>query len=207
VLDLLKRPRQAETSLQRAVDLAEGLAAELIGVPTYRVTSAQALASLAQQSLDRGETEAARRIHERAVRHMESVLAGDPESSSHRFLLSRITSALAQLQAREGDVRAVEASARRIEGLPRTPTEHYNAACFLSLILGAVRSGKLPEVERDRLVRSLSDRAMVQLTKAIDTGYRNIGLMRKDSDLDPIRSREDFRPLLDRVEAETEKGK
>ena len=161
-------------------------------MPSYRVTAAQALASLAQQSLDHGETDRARRFNERAIRHMESVLASDPESSSNRFLLSRTTSALAQIQAREGDGRAVDASARRIEDLPRSPIEHYNAACFLSLVLGAVRGGKLPEAERDALARSLADRAMAQLTRAIDKGYRNIGLMRKDPDLDPLRSREDF---------------
>ena len=207
VLDLLKRPREAESSLERAIDLAEGLAAEFPGVPpTASRPPRPSPRSRNNPSID-GETDAGRRFNERAIRHMESVLAGDPESSSHRFLLTRTTSALAQFQAREGDGRAVDASARRIEDLPRSPIEHYNAACFLSLVLRAVRGGKLPEAERDALARSLADRAMAQLTRAIDEGYRNIGLMRKDPDLDPLRSREDFQPLLDRVEAEMAKGK
>jgi hypothetical protein len=47
---------------------------------------------------------------------------------------------------------------------------------------------------------------MAQLTRAIDMGYRNLSLMKKDPDLDPIRSRDDFRPMLDRLEAEPAKG-
>src|SRR5262245_33077463 len=83
VLGQLNRPREAESSLIRAIELAEGLAAEFAGVPAYRVTSASALAALAERSLDRGELDQARRYNERAVRHMEPVLAADPESSSH----------------------------------------------------------------------------------------------------------------------------
>jgi hypothetical protein len=132
---------------------------------------------------------------------MEPVVAGDPESGSHRFLLTRITSARAQLQARDGDIRGVEEAARRIEGLARTPIEHYNAACFLSLIVGAVQAGEHPEAGRDALAGSLADRAVAQLTAAVDGGYGNAGLMSKDADLDPLRRRADFRALLDRVEA------
>ena len=88
---------------------------------------------------------------------------------------------------------------------PRSSITTPRASCRSSW--GRCGLAKLPEAERDALARSLADRAMAQLTKAIDKGYRNIGLMRKDPDLDPIRSREDFQPLLDRVEAEMAKGK
>ncbi len=205
VLDLLKRPRESESTLARAIGLAEGLAAEIPGVPSYHVTAAQALGSLAQQSLDRGETDRARRSNERAIRHMEAALATDPESNLHRYLSLRTASALAQIQAREGDSRAVDASARRIEDLPRSPIDHYNAACFLSLTLSAVRGSKLPEAERTELARSLAERSMAQLTKAINNGYRNLDLIRKDSDLDPLRTREDFKPLLERAEGKMAK--
>src|SRR5262249_42200685 len=74
VLAYLKRPRESESTLERAINLAEGLATEFPGVPAYHLTPAQALATLAQQALDRGETHAARRFNERAIRHLESVL-------------------------------------------------------------------------------------------------------------------------------------
>ena len=57
---------------------------------------------------------------------------------------------------------------KRIEKLPRSPAEHSNAACFLALILGAVRSGSLPEAERDALARSLAERAMAELILAVE---------------------------------------
>ena len=48
---------------------------------------------------------------------------------------------------------------------------------------------------------------MGQLTRAIDRGYRNTGLLRKDADLDLLRPRDDFRALLDRAEAETARSR
>ena len=143
VLGLLKRPREAELSFDAGDRLAEGLAAEIPGVPSYRVRPPRpSPRSRKSPSID-GETGPARRLNERRSATW-SPPRGRPREHSNRFLLLRTTSALAQLQAREGDGRAVDASARRIEELPRSPIEHYNAACFLSLVLRAVRGGNSP---------------------------------------------------------------
>ena len=64
-----------------------------------------------------------------------------------------------------------------------------------------MRGGRLSEAEQDALAGSLADRGMAQLTRAIDEGYRNAGLLRKDADLDPLRRRGDFQALLDRADA------
>jgi hypothetical protein len=34
------------------------------------------------------------------------------------------------------------------------------------------------------------------LRQAVDAGYRNVALMQRDQDLDPLRSRDDFRLLM-----------
>jgi hypothetical protein len=47
----------------------------------------------------------------------------------------------------------------------------------------------------------LADRAMTTLRRAVAAGYRNIANMRTDTDLDALRSREDFRKLLADLEA------
>src|SRR4029077_3157694 len=125
----------------------------------------------------------------RAIPRLEVALAADPESNGHRFLWLRTNSALAQVQAQEGDARAAVATARRIDELPRTAIEHYNAACFLSLVVPAVRGSAAPEAERAAMAQSLADRAMAQLRNAIDQGYRNAKLVATDPDLDPLRPR------------------
>ena len=37
---------------------------------------------------------------------------------------------------------------------------------------------------------------MAWLRKAVAAGYKNVDHMKKDTDLDPLRSREDFKKLL-----------
>ena len=43
---------------------------------------------------------------------------------------------------------------------------------------------------------SEAERAMHWLRQAVAAGYRNLALMRKDDDLDPLRSRPDFQMLM-----------
>src|SRR5262249_32088751 len=102
----------------------------------------------------------------------------------------------AQIQAQEGDARAAAATARRIDELPRTAIEHYNAACFLSLIVPAIRDSSAPEADRTATAESLADRPMAHLRRALDLGYRNTPPIAPDADLDSLRDRDDFRLLL-----------
>jgi tetratricopeptide (TPR) repeat protein len=207
VRGILNRMRGAGESLDQAVGLSESLASRWPGVPSYHAGAALALSALAQLALKRLEIDRARRLHERAIPHLEAALAADPESSGHRFLMLRTTSALAQLQVQENDARAAEATARRIDELPRTAIEHYNAACFLSLILPALRRSTVPAAERDALAGSLSDKAVAHFRQAVDLGYRNARLAATDPDLEPLRAREDFQAVLKRLSEASEADK
>jgi tetratricopeptide (TPR) repeat protein len=196
VQGILGRSKEADETLDRAIGLAGSLASRWPGIPSYRVRASLALAGLAYVALGRLETDRGRRLLERGIQHLDAALAADPESRSHRFLMLRPTSALAQLQMQEGDSRAALTTARRITELPRNGIEHYNAACFLSLIVQALRRSTVPEFERDAMDRSLSDEAVDHLSKAVALGYRNVKLMATDPDLDPLRSRPDFQLLM-----------
>ncbi|MFO0841682.1 MAG: tetratricopeptide repeat protein [Gemmataceae bacterium] len=63
----------------------------------------------------------------------------------------------------------------------------YDAACYRAVLAG-MRSGDAAKAE--------ADRAMAWLTRAVAAGYKDRAHMEKDSDLDALRSREDFRKLL-----------
>ena len=76
----------------------------------------------------------------------------------------------------------------------------YNAACFRALT--AAVQAKNPAADAARLAKDDADRAMQWLQKAVQAGYKNAAHMKKDTDLDPLREREDFKKLL----AELEKG-
>jgi tetratricopeptide (TPR) repeat protein len=48
--------------------------------------------------------------------------------------------------------------------------------------------------------QAYADRALELLRRAVQAGWNNAALMRKDTDLDPLRGREDFRELLRKLE-------
>jgi hypothetical protein len=107
---------------------------------------------------------------------------------------------LAQVQAKTGDIKGAQANAREIDTMPKSGIEHYNAACFISLAVAAIRDSRSPEDDRDPLVKSISDLAVAQVGKAIAAGYKNVKLMRTDPDLAAISDREDFGKLVEQLE-------
>jgi hypothetical protein len=54
----------------------------------------------------------------------------------------------------------------------------------------------MPEGRRLGRSRALADRAVAQLRRAVAGGFRNVAHMRADTDLDALRSRDDFRLLM-----------
>jgi serine/threonine-protein kinase len=75
-----------------------------------------------------------------------------------------------------------------------TPTDHYSIACGLSLLYGVAReSGSgLSAAASD----AAAEEAIESLKQAAASGWRDPAWMRRDPDLDPIRSRPEFQLLL-----------
>jgi hypothetical protein len=72
-----------------------------------------------------------------------------------------------------------------------------------------VQHAKLNAQQRQEAARIYGDAAMKLLHEAASKGYKNVAHMKKDTDLDPLRAREDFKQLvagLERVK-QTEKAK
>ena len=84
-----------------------------------------------------------------------------------------------------------------------TPINVYDIAGLYSMTSAAAeRDPKLSSADRTRLKARYADQAMDYLRVALSRGYGNPGVLRGDSDLDPLRSRDDFRKLLDNLEAQ-----
>ena len=79
----------------------------------------------------------------------------------------------------------------------------YNAACGRA-ITSAVQA-KTPGADAARLVKEDADRAMDWLQKAVAAGYKDSAHIKKDTDLDPLRERADFKKLIVELEAKAEK--
>ena len=67
----------------------------------------------------------------------------------------------------------------------------YDFACVY-----AVASGKIADKKKE-----YADRAMELLRKAVKAGFVNAAHMKKDTDLDPLREREDFKKLLEELQS------
>lgn len=69
----------------------------------------------------------------------------------------------------------------------------------------AEKDTQLPAAKRRDLAHSYADRAMALLRQAVAKGYKDAAHLKKDKDLDPLRSRPDFQKLL--AELEQKKAK
>jgi tetratricopeptide (TPR) repeat protein len=82
-----------------------------------------------------------------------------------------------------------------MERLPTlTPPEYFNLACYSARLAGtAAEAGSgMTAVQR----RDAADKAMAALRRAFAAGHQYVAGMRTDTDLDVLRSREDFQKLL-----------
>jgi tetratricopeptide (TPR) repeat protein len=71
----------------------------------------------------------------------------------------------------------------------------YNAACMRAVTAAALRAtDKSPDGARQ--ADAEADRAMAWLRQAVAAGFNNAAHMAKDTDLDPLREREDFKMLI-----------
>ena len=61
--------------------------------------------------------------------------------------------------------------------------------------------GFTPGADAARLAKDDADRAMELLAKAVQAGYKDVAHMKKDTDLDPLRDRDDFKKLIAELEA------
>jgi serine/threonine-protein kinase len=77
----------------------------------------------------------------------------------------------------------------------------YDLACVRSLSSDLVRlDGK--DAAATARSRQLADRAMEALQQAIDGGYRDLAWIEHDTDLAPLRSRDDYKALIAKLKAE-----
>ena len=72
---------------------------------------------------------------------------------------------------------------------PHTSSTNYDIACTHALMIVKAQDDS-----------KQADLAMNWLRQAVAAGYKNVAHMKKDTDLDPLREREDFKKLLAELE-------
>jgi hypothetical protein len=180
----------------------ERLVAEQPGVVQWSRDLADSLNNLGIVQRDVGRTDEASRSWIRAAELRERLLAQHPNAREDRRGLADVLGALGALQRRRGLVDQASRSLWRAREIGEsladpTATELYTLAFVQAQCAALVsqdRSLLTPAEGNEH--RSLADRAMSTLRRAIEAGFRDLSQLEQDADLDPLRSRADFRALI-----------
>jgi hypothetical protein len=128
-----------------------------------------------------------------------SLVAAYPNVTQFQNGLSLSLVGMGQLLKAEGRLaEAADAFRQAVANWERLPSilpgDHYNAACTYALLAGlAGRPGSGLSAASGR---GDADRAMTWLHKAVGLGFRSVGWMRIDPDLEAVRARPDFQLLV-----------
>jgi tetratricopeptide (TPR) repeat protein/tRNA A-37 threonylcarbamoyl transferase component Bud32 len=200
------RLKEAEKDYDQAISIQKQLAAAFPDQPDLRNELAATCVNLALLHQRQGNWAAARRVLLEGRPHHLAALRANPRHPIYRQFYSNhlraLTAAHAGLPEPEDAVRAAET--RRDVGW-NAPADAYDAACSLSRCIPIVAEHvKLDDKQRKGAMQFYGDAAMKLLREAVSKGYKDVVRMKKDTDLAPLRPREDFQKLVAELE---EKGK
>jgi serine/threonine-protein kinase len=205
-----RRLKEAETAYTDALAIWKQLAADFPTRPELRNDLAGILGNLGMLCNERREFQQARAYLAEALPHHEAALKAGPRNPEYRTFFRNNLSALVAANAGLQDQSAAIQVARKLRDLGwKAPDDAYDAACSLSLCIPIVQGGGKGAMAK-RLVPAVQlygDEAMKMLRDAVAKGYKDADHMKKDADLDPLRSRDDFKKLLAELEAKNKTGK
>jgi tetratricopeptide (TPR) repeat protein len=203
------RPQEAEGAYRNALDILKPLVAVFPHVPEYHSDVGNTLDELAELARRRKDYPAARRLLEEAEPYLKKALEADPRHPFYREVYSDTRRVLGATLLELGDhTGAAEAAAELARVSSEPANDAYKAACFLARCIPlAEKDAKLPQARRQELTKSYGDRAVQALRQALAHGYRDAAHMQKDTDLDPLRGRDDFQKLLAELDKGAGKGK
>jgi serine/threonine-protein kinase len=224
------RPGDAERSYGEALRLLEQLAHDYPDVLRHRVDVGSTYLNLGNLQTDSGQFGAALRWYAKGIDTLQAALAADPHHATTRLYLrmayrsraialtqlGRYTEAardwgraieldegpdrpLCLLQraislARAGDhAQAVSEANALAEAKDVNAGTLYDLACVCSLSSAAAKNDA-------QLAERYAARAVDLLRQAVTNGWKDVEHLKKDTDLDPLRSRDDYRKLLKELE-------
>jgi serine/threonine protein kinase len=200
------RLKEAEADFDAALGVFKQLAADCPNQPDLHNDLAGTCVNLAilhQQQEDRA---AAKRLLLEGRPHHLATLKANPRHPTYRQFYRKHLKVLTEVHAGllEKDEAVRTAEARRDLGWD-PPADAYDAAGFLSgCIPIAAKHQKLDDRQREESAQFYTNAALKLLRDAVSKGYQDVAHIKKDTDLDPLRPRDDFQKLVAQLEG---KGK
>ncbi len=228
LLAILGKRAEAEVQYKQALVILEKLAADFPAVPAHRVSLGMSYHSYGKLVRDGGRADESLDWFDKAIATLAPVYHAEPSGVRAKKVLSfshgaratahdalakpaeavkdwdkaiefstpeyqpslRASRAMSRVKA--GQVAEAVAEIAELRKLPGwTAVQLYDFACMYSVAAGKIADKKA----------EYADAGMELLAKAVKAGYKDAAHMKRDTDLDPLRGREDFRKLLADLEA------
>jgi tetratricopeptide (TPR) repeat protein len=197
-------PGDALPELHKSVEIFKDLALQNPDDLEIRSNLGATLYNQGAAQFKLGRLEESRSSLLQAIAHHRMAFDGSPRNIIYWGRLNGAYSGLAELERSLGLPAAAAATALERQRLcdsdaaqRNKATELYKVACELALCVPLVGGGKDELSDGERAERlEYSDRAFEALRRAIASGYRDVVSLRTDQDLNPLRSRSDFRALV-----------
>ena len=192
---------EALASLEQARAILQKLADANPAVTRFEGDLAQSHQVIGAVQDQTGHPAEALASYERARAILQKLVDSNPTLTLFQSRLAMSHSFVGQARQRAGrpadaaaEFRRAVAIMERLTNLQPDGYNLYNLACFRSLLSGlATRPGSgLTTSEAG----ALGEQAVESLRRAVAAGLEDMVYMRRDTDLDPLRSRSDFQLLL-----------
>jgi serine/threonine-protein kinase len=195
------RRAEAERSLGEARRLREQLAKQHPDVPGYRVALGGTYGALGRLQRDSGHARVALDWNAKAIEAFQAALAADPNDAAARYWLRGANWDRAVALAYAGDYTQAVAEANTLAQAKDVSADIlYDMACVCSLSSAGVKNDA-------KLADRYATRAVELLRQAVAKGWKDIDHLKKDTDLDPLRSRDDYKQLMKEMEPKPKPGK
>jgi serine/threonine protein kinase/tetratricopeptide (TPR) repeat protein len=202
LLRVTNRPKEAHAAYREALALQKQLAADFPAIPDHQNALAATLSNLAILELQSGQFTAGLALLDQAQPHLQAALKASPKKPAYRRCYRNSLLVTAECHANLGDHARVAATADVLARLAYDPAiDTYYAAGYLCHCVKLVdKDTKLDKVKSKALSQSYADRALELLRQAVALGFLNVSRLKQDPNLEPLRTREEFRQLLAEVE-------
>jgi serine/threonine-protein kinase len=206
VLRKTERWPEAEQAYRDALKLLQQLVDYFPDVADYHYKVASTMVNLADLLRLGKQPQLARQQLEQAVGHHQAALKANPRHRAYRQSFCNNRRTLGDTLIDLGEHAAAADTAVQVVKAAVNPAgDIYHAArIFARCVPLAEHDAQLPESQRKELAQTYADRALATLRQAVQKGYKDVANLKKDQDLDPLRSRDEFQKLVAELE---EKGK
>jgi tetratricopeptide (TPR) repeat protein len=202
----LDQPAQARQSHEQAVAIREKLVSDKPAA-NLQLDLAWSYTQFGNLVIGTGRADEASRLYQQALGLATKLITTNPANPEILYTLSAVHGGMGRVHSKQGrPAEALPSLQEALATLAKISSTHlnvlYDRACWLALCSSVVGHGKTSLTPAEQAERQkYGDRAMDALRQAIRAGQFSVHDLRTDSDLDALRSRDDFRKLLGEVEA------